>query len=355
LLITPDFPPARGGIQVLMHRLVQHVPDASFRVVTIGHADAPAFDADAPFDIIRISASPLPWACSIATLNLRALAEGRAFRPDVVISGHIVTSPAAVAIRRPWVQYIYAKEMGARPSLTRFALSRADATVAISRYTRSLALSAGVRPERVELVPPGVDAGSLGPRRAWHGEPVVLTIGRLEDAYKGVDVLIRGLPLVRACVPDAQLVIIGDGSLRRSLEALAETHGVRDAVEFVGTVTDDERDAWFDRAAAFAMPSRLPPGGKGGDGFGIVYLEASARGVPVVAGNTGGAVDAVSDGVTGLLVDPTDHVQVADALISILSTPALRMRLAANGPAWAAKFAWPKPAERVGDILRAVV
>ena len=337
-----------------MHRLVQHVPDATFRVVTVGHADAPSFDANAPFEIIRVPGSPLPWACSIATLNIRAIAEARGFRPDVVISGHVVTSPAAVAIRRPWVQYIYAKEMGARPGLTRFAVSRAGATVAISRYTRSLALSAGARPERVELVPPGVDTGSSAPREAWHGEPVVLTIGRLEDAYKGVDMLIRGLPLVRARVPDARLVVIGDGSLRRSLEALAESHGVRDAVEFAGRVTDDERDAWLDRAAVFAMPSRLPPGGKGGDGFGIVYLEASARGVPVVAGNTGGAIDAVSDGTTGLLVDPTDHVQVADALIAILSTPSLRARLAVNGPAWAAEFAWPKPAERVGDILRAV-
>lgn len=337
-----------------MHRLVQHVPGATFRVVTLGHAFAAQFDADAPFEIIRLPWSRRPWALSIAMLNARAIGEGRAHHPDVVISGHIVTSPAARAIGRPWAQYIYAKEMGARPRLAWFALSRADATIAISRYTRSLALGAGVQAERVELVPPGVDGAASAPRHDWNGEPLIVTIGRLEDAYKGVDVLIRGLPLVRARVPDARLVVVGDGSLRPSLEALAHTHGVGDHVEFVGTVSDDERDAWLDRAGVFAMPSRLPAGGRGGDGFGIVYLEASARGIPVVAGNTGGAIDAVSDGTTGVLVDPTDHVQVADALVSVLSTPGLRTRLASNGPAWAAGFAWPKPAERVGEILRAI-
>ncbi len=354
LLLTPDFPPARGGIQILMYRLAQHVPGASFRVVTLGHEDAASFDDAASFEVSRIPTTRLPGGASTAILNGRAVREARAYRPDVVISGHIVTSPAAVAIARPWLQYVYAKEIGRRPRLASFAMKRAHVTVAISRYTRSLAISAGAPPERVQLVPPGVDADGITVSRRWDGEPLIVTVGRLEDAYKGVDVLIGALPRVRSRIPGARLVVVGDGSLRPWLRLLAEEHRVDDHVRFTGAVSDHERDAWLQRAAVFAMPSRLPPGGRGGDGFGIVYLEASAMGIPVVAGNAGGAVDAVSDGSTGLLVDPSDRVQVADALVSILSTPDLRAHLSTNGPAWAARFAWPRPAERLAEILRAI-
>jgi phosphatidylinositol alpha-1,6-mannosyltransferase len=351
LLTTPDFPPARGGIQALLHGLAGSLQDVELTVLAPAHPEAPAFDAGQDCRVIRVPRAPVHRAM-IAALNLATVSEGRRYSPDVVISGHIVLSPAVRAIGRPWVQYLYAKEIGARNGLARRAVRAADATIAISEHTRVLAMRLGVPSARLHVVPPGVELPRLGsgsydaPRR-----PVILTVARLEDRYKGTDTLIRALPLVRARVADAQLAVVGDGELRPWLERLACANRVRDAVHFAGDVPDSERDGWFARSAVFAMPSRLPAGGQGGEGFGIVYLEASARGVPVVAGNVGGAVDAVRHDVTGLLVDPQDHVAVADALARLLGDAALHRRMSEAAPEWARRFAWAQVAARVREIL----
>jgi phosphatidylinositol alpha-1,6-mannosyltransferase len=353
LLATPDFPPARGGIQALLHGLARNLADVELTVVAPAHSEARGFDARQDCRVIRVPRAPVHRA-TIAALNLAALRTGRAYRPDVVISGHIVTSPAVRAIGRPWVQFLYAKEIGARHGLARRAIEVADATIAISEHTRRLAARLGVPAARLHVVPPGVELPAY-PVRSPVGAPrsLILTIARLEDRYKGTDTLIRALPLLRARVPDAELAVVGDGQLRPWLERLAHANRVQDHVHFAGDVSDDDRDAWFDRSAVFAMPSRLPAGEQGGEGFGIVYLEASARGVPVVAGNVGGAVDAVHDGVTGLLVEPQDHVAVADTLALLLTDRALRRRMSDAGPGWARGFAWERVAGRVREILAA--
>jgi phosphatidyl-myo-inositol dimannoside synthase len=353
LLAAPDFPPARGGIQVLLHGLARNLPDVELRVVTPAHPDAPAFDAGQEFEVVRVPRAPTHRAM-IAALNLAAIPHGRSFQPDVVISGHVVISPAARALGRPWLQYFYAKEIGNRQALTRRALRSADETIAISEHSRRLALRL-VPGARLHVVPPGVELPAVRARRPDDPRPIILTVARLEDRYKGVDTLIRALPLVRALVPGAEVAIVGDGSLRPWLESLAHANRVADAVRFLGDLSDADRDGWFHRSAVFAMPSRLPAGGQGGEGFGIVYLEASARGVPVVAGNIGGAVDAVQHEVTGLLVDPQNHVAVADALTRLLSEPALHRRIADAGPEWARGFAWEAIAAQVRQILVAAI
>jgi phosphatidylinositol alpha-1,6-mannosyltransferase len=149
-------------------------------------------------------------------------------------------------------------------------------------------------------------------------------------------------------------VVVGDGDRRRALEALAAELGVADAVRFAGSVSEAERDAWLGRAHVFAMPSRVPEDGVGGEGFGIAYLEAAARGLPAVAGDRGGAVDAVVDGETGLLVDATDPGAVAEALVTLLTDAPLRERLGAAARARAEEHAWPRVAHRVERVLTAV-
>jgi phosphatidylinositol alpha-1,6-mannosyltransferase len=146
-------------------------------------------------------------------------------------------------------------------------------------------------------------------------------------------------------------VVIGDGPLHAELVELARTRGVSDMIVFTGPLSDDERDAWLDRAHVFVMPSRLPPRGRGGEGFGIVYLEAAAHSLPVVAGKVAGAVDAVDDGNTGLLVDPTSPTAVADAVLELLLDRRKADALGRAGAARAADFAWPKVAARVEDVL----
>jgi phosphatidylinositol alpha-1,6-mannosyltransferase len=357
LVLTPDFPPATGGIQLLAHRLVRHLRRFRTRVLTLDCPGAEAFDRENPLDVHRV---PIPTGgrrSGIFLLNARAIPEAVRFRPDVVLNAHIVTSPAAAAIRRAGaargVQYLHADEIRARPGLTAFAVRHSDATVVVSRHTRALALAAGARPDRLHLIHNGVDlaANSRAERAA---RPTLVTVARLEYRYKGHDVLLRALPLIRARVPDVEWVVVGDGPLRGPLEQLGASQGLDGQVRFVGELPDSERDAWLDRAHVFAMPSRLPAGG-GGEGFGIVYLEAGAHGLPVVAGNVGGALDAVVDGETGLLVDPTDHVAVADAVADLLNDTQRAEALGRAGQARSCKFAWPDVAGRVEELLLKVL
>jgi phosphatidyl-myo-inositol dimannoside synthase len=357
LVVTPDFPPAPGGIQLLMHRLVRHWTIAEPHVLTLAAIGGRSFDEQAALTIRRTrNGSVLGHRASLGWLNLRAVLSARRRRPDAVLSGHIVTSPAAWAIRRitgaPFVQYLYAEEVIDRPRLARFAIAHAAAVIVLSRHAEILARSLGARSDRLHRIPTGVDLPGF--RLAERSlRPTVVTVARLGDRYKGHDVMLRALELIRLVVPDVLWVVIGDGPLRAEYEARALSSGLRDHVLFTGRIDDRERDRWLDRAHVFAMPSRLSPGG-GGEGFGIVFLEAGAHGLPAVAGNVGGALDVVVDGETGVLVDPTDPRAVAAAISALLRNPERAEALGRAGAARAAQLQWPAISQRVEAIVCAV-
>jgi phosphatidylinositol alpha-1,6-mannosyltransferase len=354
LLITPDFPPSTGGIAVLIDNLVAHATGWDTRVLTFGQPGDAEWDAGAPIEVKRVSSTEADRRLAVALLNAAALREIAAFRPDVILAGHVVAAiaaaPLARLLRKPLVLYVHADEFRTRAKLTGRATRRADATIAVSSYTREMALATGADPSRVHLIPPGVvvppaPEGERDPR------PTILTVASLLSERKGHDVIASALPLVREAVPGARWVVIGDGPLRPQVEAAIATADVGDAVSLLGRVDDAERDGWLDRSSVFCMPSRVPPGGLGGEGFGIVYLEAGAHGLPVVAGNVAGALDAVVDGETGILVDPADHRAVAAALIRVLSDPALASRLGKAGREHAEAHAWPRIAARVEALV----
>ena len=354
LLVTPDFPPGLGGIQRLLERLVEHAAAADYEVLTLASSGADAWDAQRAYAVRRVAAPGPSRQVAIAALNAAAIAHARRTRPDVVLAGHIVTAPAAIAVRRalgiPYAVYFYALELRERARLAGYAGRGAAAVIAISRYTAELAREAGVPAERIRIVPPGVDLATVATPVPNGAPPRVLTVARLQDRYKGFDVMARALPLVRARVPGTEWVVVGDGRLRGEIARQAAAHGIAGAVRLCGSLPDAERDAWYERSQAFAMPSRLPPG-SAGEGFGIVYLEAGTRGVPSVAGNVGGAVDAVVDGETGLLVDPTSHLAVADAVASLLEDPARSHEMGAAAARHAERFAWPRIAGEVEAVL----
>ena len=360
LVLTPDFPPAPGGIQHLVHRTVSHAPELECRVVTLDTPGAAEFDRAGTLDVKRLpGAAGAPRPVSTLALNGAAVAQALAFRPEVVLSAHTVMSPGASLIRRvlgvPVVQYFHGKEIGVRPRLAGYAARNADACIAVSRYTSGLVAEAGGRPEKIHLIHPGVDLPGPRPTVEPADRPTVLTIARMEDRYKGHDVMVRAMSLVAARVPGAQWVVIGDGPLRAAIAELARSSGVgEDVIRFLGAVSDEERDAWLDRAHVFSMPSRMPAGGYVGEGFGIVYLEANAHGCPALAGGVGGAVDAVVDGQTGVLVDPEDHISVGNALVELLQNDSKREAMGRAGARRAEEFAWPRTAERVSRLVKEV-
>jgi phosphatidylinositol alpha-1,6-mannosyltransferase len=358
LILTPDFPPAPGGIQVVVERLAAGMEGFETLVLAPDGPGAGAFDAATGLRVQRVGAGTRLRGGRSALLNAAALRAAASFRPALTLSAHIVTSPAAAAIRTALgartAQYFHAEEIGARPRLAAFAARRADLAIAVSAYTAELVAATGAHPRRLAVIANGADV-PLDATPLPAERPTILTIARIEERYKGHDTMVRALALVLAKAPDAQWVVIGEGSLRPAIEALARGYGVERSIRFLGAVSDAERDAWLRRARLLAMPSRLPAGPFAGEGFGIVYLEAGAYGKPVVAGNVGGALDAVIDGETGLLVDPLDALAVADAITALLRDDALAARLGAAGHRRALQQAWPLVAERVQHELLALL
>jgi phosphatidyl-myo-inositol dimannoside synthase len=356
LVLTPDFPPEIGGIQTLVLRVAKGLTHFRPLVVTIAAEGAHEFDGQQPFRVVR-SPAPIGHRSGVLTLNAVGALEGVRSAPSVILSAHIVAGPAAIALGRllgrPVVQHAHAQELGRRKRLAGYVLNRAQAVIASSGYTKELVDTITGGNANVRVVHPGVDCASEPPTPTMKHSTIVV-VARLTERYKGHDILLRALPLVRRHIKDAQLHVVGDGELRPELERLADMLKVSSATTFHGTVTDTERDAILAGATVFAMPSRLQAHGRGGEGFGIVYIEASAHGIPVLAGNVGGSRDAVIDGKTGLLVNPDNPQAVADGLVTILQDPEAARRMGRAGWEHARTLSWARTAAGVEAVLNEV-
>jgi phosphatidylinositol alpha-1,6-mannosyltransferase len=258
----------------------------------------------------------------------------------VVVAAHPNLAPVAyLAARRmrcPYAVWAHGYEVWGRLKPTvRWALHRADAVWAGSAITaQQLETRHKIDPAKVRLlrycftpelkIPDGVA------RRA----NVVLTVSRLtqQNAYKGVDTLVLAWPHVRRVVPDAELVVAGEGDDRERLERLARRLGLAHSVRFLGSVDDTALAREYAEATVFALPGRAGFGRRPyGEGFGLVFLEAAAAGLPAIAGRAGGAPEAVLDGVTGRVVDPLDEEAVASAIAELLIDPALAQSMGDAG------------------------
>jgi phosphatidyl-myo-inositol dimannoside synthase len=355
LVVTPDFPPDVGGIQRLAERVATNLSGFSVRVQTLAPMNGAAA-GPAGFPVHRVLRVGPVHPAHIGLLNASAAWCGLRHRPAVVLNLHVATAPSAVALTRfcgvPYVQVIYGKELARRPRLVRAALRYADTVVAVSNWTADVARSSWPSIQPV-VIPGGVDLP--GDRHSPRSQsPTIITVSRLSDRYKGHDVMLRALPLVADRVPDVRWVVVGDGPLRALYAAVARGLGVSSRVTFTGRVSDTERDRLLSEAWVFAMISRLTRAGAG-EGFGIVYLEAAARGLPVVAGDVAGARDAVIRGQTGLLVDPNNPAAVAEVLVRLLTDQTLADRMGRAGRKFAERHSWRDIADRYGSVLNDIL
>jgi len=203
----------------------------------------------------------------------------------------------------------------------------------------------------VDAYSPQVDGAAVRERHGLAGRRVVVCVSRLVPR-KGQDVLIRALPKIKRQVPDAALLIVSDGPHRAALERLAREQGVTRDVVFTGAVAWDELPAHYAAGDVFAMPCRTRRRGLDVEGLGIVYLEASATGLPVLAGDSGGAPNAVREGETGFVVAGRDVDAVADRLVTLLRDRELAARMGAAGRAWVeSEWRWEKQAARLHTLL----
>lgn len=382
LIVTNDFPPRPGGIQAFLHSMALRLDPS--RVVVYASswkrgregAEATArFDAEQPFTVVRDRATlllPTPrvarraagllrehdcravWFGAAAPLGLMAPALRRAGAGRVVATTH--------GHEAGWAQL-----PGARQLLRRVG-AYADTLTYLGEYTRSR-IAPAVGPDaarRMVQLPPGVDEKRFRPRRSdsggdtvrerlgLAGRPVVVCVSRLVPR-KGQDTLIRAMPRVLERVPDAALLIVGGGPYRTDLERLAGEQGVAGSVRFTGAVPWAELPAHYGAGDVFAMPCRTRRRGLDVEGLGIVYLEASATGLPVVAGDSGGAPDAVLDGETGWVVRagaPGAARETADRVAELLADTGLRARMGERGRAWVEER-WRR--DLLADRLRALL
>jgi phosphatidyl-myo-inositol dimannoside synthase len=264
LTLTPDCAPVPRGIQVLTDRLVRHAERPQTRVVTLAASDPDGYPPAEQLGVHRVKWAPQDRRLPVSLLNVMGVREGLEFRP-VALSFHIVMAPAAWAFGIPMLVYLHGDEVSAGPDLTRFAARRCDLIVVVRRHTEAMAVRLGAEPSMISLIPPGVDPLERRLDRRSERRTLV-TVARLEDRYKGHDVVLRPLPRVRRLVQDVRWVVIGEGSLRPELERLAAAIGIHDAVVVTGRLSDEVPDLWLDRAHVFVMPSRLPAP-SGGDGL----------------------------------------------------------------------------------------
>ncbi|MTE18690.1 glycosyltransferase [Streptomyces sp. TRM43335] len=381
LIVTNDFPPRPGGIQAFLHSMALRLDPE--RVVVYAStwkrgregAEATArFDAEQPFTVVRDRTTMLLPTPRVTRRAVELLREHGC--TSVWFGAAAPLGLMAPALRRAGARRLVATTHGheagwAQLPAARHLLRRigegTDTLTYLGEYTRSR-IAAALTDEaaaRMVHLPPGVDEKTFHPdsggaavraRLGLADRPVVVCVSRLVPR-KGQDTLVRAMPTVLAEVPDAVLLIVGGGPYGATLRTLARETGVADSVRFTGPVPWEELPAHHGAGDVFAMPCRTRRGGLDVEGLGIVYLEASATGLPVVAGDSGGAPDAVLDGETGWVVrggapDGAAERETAERIVTLLKDPELRRRMGARGREWVEeRWRWDLLAERLRTLL----
>ena len=354
LFITNDFGPRAGGIETFVHGLIERLPKGSAIVYTSAQPNAAEFDAkwseEFGVEVIRDRSKillPTPRVIKSCQEIIKSRALSR-----VAFGAAAPLGIMSRAMRRAGAQKIVALTHGhevwwAKVPPFSFALrymsKEMDAIAYLGNYTKgeiSKALNKRDVSKLIQIAP-GIDvdhfvptdASDLRAKLGLADKSVIISVGRLVHR-KGQDKLIASLPAIKEEIPNVHLILVGVGPHQDYLEKLARKLKVTDCVTFIGRINYAELPKYICLGDIFAMPSRSRFFGLEVEGLGIVYLEASACGLPVVGGQSGGAPDAVLVGESGVIVDGKNTFEIAEACIELLSNPELGALMGANGRAW---------------------
>ena len=381
LLLTFDFPPMGGGIARWMGELAQRYPAGTLVVSTGQQSDGEAVDRTYPnrVDRVNVPARRLRTAQGLVRWTHRAGKLCRSEGIDFVWCGQV--RPAAyparwvhAVTRTPYGLVVHGRDLqilrrrirwASKRPIVRTLLGSAAAIVANSRWTADLCgqifddLRLALPDARLHVVPLGADPDLFRPgldptmARSVHELPAgrwLVTVARLSP-HKGVDTGIRCLAALGTDIPELRYAVAGTGPDLDRLETLARDLGVRDRVHFLGQVPDVHLPALYNLGEVYLGPSRLEE--QDVEGFGIAIVEASASGLPVIVGRSGGTADAVLEGETGMLVDPEDPGAYAEALRLLLGDRSLARAMGEAGRrAVETFFNWDRVAEAMRDIGR---
>ncbi len=368
LIVTNDFPPRPGGIQSFLHGVVSQLDPEEVVVLTSRWRGWEEWDSAVDFTVIRQDTQVLLPTAGVRRQAVNIFGEQGC--TDVWFGAAAPLGRLAPALRAAGAQRIvatthgheagWAAMPGARSVLRRIAAD-VDVLTYLGDYTRArLADAIGEHADRLRrltpavdtaLFNPGVDGHSTRAQLGWGERPVVVCVSRLMPR-KGQDVLVRALPEIRRRVGDVGLLLVGGGPSRSRLDGLVNEYGVGDHVAITGSVPFEALPGYYRAGDVFAMPCRERLGGLDVEGLGMVFLEAAACGLPVVAGRSGGSVDAVIDGETGLLVDGRDVGGVATAIADLLLEAPKAAAMGVRGCEWVAKeWTWEATTSRLKEML----
>lgn len=374
LCITNDFGPRAGGIETFVMGLIERAPKGSIIVYTSSQGDTTSYDQgwlrDFGVEVIRDSSKillPSPWVVRrvkkvIARASIKQVFFGAAAPLGVM----------ARALRKKGVVNIVALTHGHEvwwaklwpfSSAISFIGRNVDHLTYLGEFTKneiSKALSPKARSKLVKIAP-GIDTDHFAPdptavqlRRdlGLADKKVLVSVGRLVHR-KGQDILIQSMPAVIAKHPTAHILMVGEGPYRRDLTKMVEKLKLSDAVTFIGRIQYKELPRYIGAGDIFVMPSRSRLAGLEVEGLGIVYLEASSCALPVIAGRSGGAPDAVDEGVTGFSVEGTSPSEVSKAIIKLLDEPIKAKAMGESGRSWIIdKWRWEIWSKEFNSLFR---
>lgn len=354
LFVTNDFGPRAGGIETFVIGLIERRPFGSTIVYTSSQDDSVEYDAmwreKYGVTVIRDRAKILLPTPRVARKLARIIKDQR-----VVVAAFGAAAPLGLlsaSMKRAGVEKTIALTHGHEVWWSKvfpfnLAMRRIAATVDTLTYLGdftqraiSRSISKKSAKEMVRIAPgidvdhfSPVDSSKLRKELNLEGKKVIVSVGRLVHR-KGQDHLIQSLPEIMKRVPNAHLLMVGKGPYLNHLAKLVALNKLEDHVSFIGRIQYAELPQFICVGDVFAMPSRSRFGGLEVEGLGIVYLEASACGLPVVAGVSGGAPDAVIEGVTGVVVDGTDNSEITDAIVSLLNDSERAKKMGKAGREW---------------------
>jgi phosphatidylinositol alpha-1,6-mannosyltransferase len=348
LIFTFDFLPQRGGIHTYSYELAKNLRDLGIDIMVI----TPASDGDLLFDKKQKYVVMFFYLVHV----LKKCEINRIYATNWIPGGFLAFF-ASKLFKVPYFIAAHSSELSFRNPIFRRAMTltfkNAEKIFAVSNYTSQKILDLGISREKVAIIPNGVDIQRFKTgvntlevikKHELKGKKVILTVSRLVRK-KGHDMVIRALPEVLKIAKDAVYLIVGEGPEEERLKGLMRDLNLEEHVIFAGNMSDDALPKYYNACDVFIMPSREIRGDV--EGFPVVYMEAGACAKPVIGGKSGGVEDAIIDGVTGLLVNPLNVKEVADALIRLLTDKNIAKRLGENGRRRAEGLTWNEIAKRI--------
>lgn len=375
LVVSEIFPPTIGGSGVMMHGIYSRVRNADVTVLADGGGPGLATrSVEDGMTVLRQAIATRNWGVlTVAGIRQRvqlAWAIHRLLkrRDGIVHCARALPEGVAAMIARwfggpPYICWTHGEDLVSAlasrefTQLTRAVFRGAEAAIASSRNTAAMLDRFQVPSDKRHVVYPAVDASRFHPavdgsavrgRYASPDDVLLLSVGRLQRR-KGHDVAIQAVAVLRDALPHLRYVIVGDGEERERLERLTDEHQIRDRVFFAESVGDADLPAYYAASDIFLLPNRIDNGDI--EGFGIVFLEASAAGKPTIGGRSGGVPEAVEHGVTGVLVDGANVHEVADAIRTLARAPAVRREMGIAGRARVIdRFTWARAAQSMEEL-----